>query len=302
MDPILEIDRLGKSFGRIKAVDEISLSLKQGEIFGFLGPNGAGKTTTIGMILGLIYPDHGEISVFGGKTSPKYPGPLQRVGALFGAVPAFYPYLSVFQNLDQVARLHAAVDSTRISEVIEMVGLSEASGRKARNLSTGMKQRLGLGMALVHRPDLLILDEPTNGMDPNGTRFVRNLLKSLSSQGITIFLSSHRLHEVEQVCDRVAVLSKGKILKQGFVKDLLAQSDLFELRVVDVTRAQESLLKMPEVQIQMCDGNNRIRVAGAEKESVVKHLVNDGVIPSEVKEVKQSLEDLFSTMTTMEVA
>lgn len=302
MGPILNIDHLSRSFGEIKAVDDISLKLKRGEIFGFLGPNGAGKTTTIGMILGLINPDHGRIIVFGKNTSPKTPEPLRNVGALFGAVPAFYPYFSVFENIDLVAQLHDEVDKVRVFEVIEMVGLSDAQARKAKNLSTGMKQRLGLGMALVHQPDLLILDEPTNGMDPNGTRFVRKLLKTLSSQGVTIFLSSHRLHEVEQICDRVAVLNKGKIIKQGSVEDLLTQSGFFELKVSDISRARESLLRMPEVQLHLCDAGKVIRVAGYGKEQIVKHLVEDGVIPDEIKKVNQNLEDLFSTITEREVA
>jgi len=300
MHAILQIDQLSKYFGEIKAVDEVSLTLNQGEIFGFLGPNGAGKTTTIGMILGLIYPDQGQVSVYGNSVSPRTPGVLCNVGALFGAAPAYYPYLSVYENIRTVAEMHHQVGASRISTVIDLVGLSDARNRKAKNLSTGMKQRLGLGMALVHQPDLLILDEPTSGLDPNGTRFVRNLIRSLSGEGVTIFLSSHRLNEVEQICDRVAFLNQGKIIKTGPVKELISQPGLLEISVRDLAQAKRSLLSLPEIQLRVCD-NDVLRAAGCEKEQIITHMVEDGVIPTEVREVNQNLEDLFSKITTEEV-
>lgn len=299
MDPILEIEHLSKCFDEVKAVDDISLTLNHGEIFGFLGPNGAGKTTTIGMILGLIYPDHGQIKVFGKRVSPKAPEPLRNIGALIGAAPAVYPYLSVSENIRIVADMHRRDEGSRISEVIDMVGLADVRDRKAKNLSTGMKQRLGLGMALVHQPDLLILDEPTSGLDPNGTRFIRNLIRSLSEEGVTVFLSSHRLHEVEQICDRVAVLNHGKIIKSGSVKDFLSLPDELEISVIDLSEAKTCLQGLPNIQWRVCDGQT-LRVSGCKKEQIVKHMVEDGVVPMEVREVNQTLEDLFSKITEKE--
>jgi ABC-2 type transport system ATP-binding protein len=300
MDPILEIEHLSKYFGEVKAVDDVSLTLNRGEIFGFLGPNGAGKTTTIGMILGLIYPNHGQIKVFGEKVSPNASVSLRNIGALIGATPAVYPYLSVYENIRIVADMHQQDKESRISEVIDMVGLSNVRNRKGKDLSTGMKQRLGLGMALIHQPELLILDEPTSGLDPNGTRFVRNLIRSLSEAGVTIFLSSHRLHEVEQICDRVAFLNRGKIIKAGSVAKLILTPDVLEVSVVDLSQAKTCLLGLPEIQLRVCDGNV-LRVSGYEKEQIIKHMVEDGVIPNEVREVNQTLEDLFSMITEKEV-
>jgi len=218
---ILKITNLQKYYGDVHAVEDVSIDIKQGEIFGFLGPNGAGKTTTIAMILGLIYPTHGQIEVCGQTVSPLQSKALINVGALVGASPAIIPYLSVKDNLKLIARIHPEIKEIRIQEVINMVKLSDASNRKASKLSTGMKQRLGIAMALLHHPRLLILDEPTNGMDPVGMREMRILLKKLADDGVTIFLSSHLLHEVEQVCDRVAFLNKGHIIAQGDVTTLI---------------------------------------------------------------------------------
>ena len=300
MHPILEIDHLSKYFGDLKAVDDVSLALNPGEIFGFLGPNGAGKTTTIGMILGLIYPDHGQVKVFGEKVSPTAPQSLRNVGALCGAAPSYYPYLSVYENIRIVADMHQQDKNGRISEMIEMVGLSGAGTRKAKDLSTGMKQRLGLGMALVHHPKLLILDEPTNGLDPNGTRFVRNLLKSLSEDGVTIFLSSHRLHEVEKICDSVAVLNRGRIIKSGPVNELLSLPDLLEINVKDLSQAKTCLEDLPEIQLRICN-DHLLRVSGYEKGKIIEHMKEKRAIPMEVREVKQTLEDLFSEITEKEI-
>ena len=237
---ILHTQDLRKYFGQVHAVDGVNLSVSRGQVYGFLGPNGSGKTTTIGMILGLIHPTAGRVSLFGNPVSPSQTRPLRNVGALVGA-PSLVPYLSARQNLDLIARLSPELPHTRIDEVLETVGLDESANRRASHFSTGMKQRLGLGMAILHKPDLLILDEPTNGMDPAGMRDIRNLIIMLADQSVTIFISSHLLHEVEQICDRVAVLKQGKIIAEGEVKDLLGKMATVHVRVPSTNAAIKCL-------------------------------------------------------------
>ncbi len=224
---VLRLQGLHKAFGSVQAVRDLSLQVRAGECFGFLGPNGAGKTTTIGMILGLIWPSAGRVEVLGQEVTPVQTGALREVGALVGT-PGFYPYLSGRENLRLLARLYPTVDEARIEEVLRLVGLSQVAERRVKGYSTGMKQRLGLAAALLHRPRLLVLDEPTNGLDPVGMAEMRRLLRALVEQGVTVFLSSHLLHEVEQVCDRVAILHQGHLVTQGPVADLLAERQNLE--------------------------------------------------------------------------
>jgi ABC-2 type transport system ATP-binding protein len=266
-------------------------------VFGFLGPNGAGKTTTIGMVLGLIHPSEGSITLFDQPVSANQNRGLQQVGSLVGA-PALMPYLTARENLQLVARLHPEVENGRIDEVLELVGLTQAAGRKVQGFSTGMKQRLGLGAALLHRPALIILDEPTNGLDPAGMREVRTLIRQLADDGITIFLSSHLLHEVEQVCDRIAVIRQGKIVAQGAVEELLNQSGQFvQLKVKNPAKAGELLAQLPNAAKIETNGSY-VQVSGIESETAVAHLTQNGIIPSEVQSQKKSdLESLFLELT-----
>ncbi|NPA06802.1 MAG: ATP-binding cassette domain-containing protein [Chloroflexi bacterium] len=221
-ETVLRLERLTKDYGSLRAVDNVTLEVFAGECFGFLGPNGAGKTTTIGMILGLLYPTSGRVVVLGEEVTPTRNAALRAVGALVGA-PGFYPYLSARENLRLLARVMPEVDTARVDEVLAFVGLDPSAARRAvKTYSTGMKQRLGLAAALLHRPRLLILDEPTNGLDPIGMAEMRQRLRMLVEQGVTVFLSSHLLHEVEQICDRVAILNHGRIVAQGAVTTLLA--------------------------------------------------------------------------------
>ncbi len=213
---------LTKRFGDLVAVDHVNLKVQEGELFGFLGPNGAGKTTTISMILGLLYPTAGRVHVLGEEVSPTRTHVLRQVGAMVNT-PGFLPYLSGRENLRLLARLYPDVDERRVDEVLELVGLRDAAKRKVKGYSTGMKQRLGLAAALLHRPRLLVLDEPTSGLDPIGMKEMRELLRALADGGTTIFLSSHLLHEVEQICDRVALIHQGRIVAEGEVRALLQQ-------------------------------------------------------------------------------
>ncbi len=220
MTVVLQTRHLRKQFGDFVAVEHVDLSISEGELFGFLGPNGAGKTTTIGMILGLLHPSAGRVEILGEEITPEHTDALRHVGALV-STPGFVPYLSGRENLHLLARLYPDVDRGRVEEVLKLVALQEAAARKVRGYSTGMKQRLGLAAAILHRPRLLVLDEPTNGLDPIGMKEIREMLRTLADEGVTIFLSSHLLHEVEQICDRVAILDHGRILAEGEVSHLL---------------------------------------------------------------------------------
>lgn len=290
----IEIRGLCKKFGKFTAVNDVDLPVPTGEVFGFLGPNGAGKTTTIGMLLGLIHPTAGEIKILGEPLTPHNTQILRQVGALVGA-PAFVPYLSAETNLQLVAKLYSNVDQKRIDEVIELVNLSHAGKRKAAKFSMGMKQRLGLAAALLHKPDLVILDEPSSGLDPNGQREFRTVIRRLADQGTTIFLSSHGLPEVEAICDRVAVLNAGKLVALDSVKSLLATEPKIELRVVDVISAENALSSLPNVTITTNDHD--INISGASTEAVLNALFTHNIVPTIFKPVANNLEDLFASLT-----
>jgi ABC-2 type transport system ATP-binding protein len=292
---VLETNKLKKHFGKVRAVEEVSLSVSRGQVYGFLGPNGSGKTTTIGMVLGLIHPTSGKVRLFGERVSPGHSMPLRRVGAIVGA-PALVPYFSARQNLDLLTRLNPDLPEGRVEEILETVGLTEASNRRAGRYSTGMKQRLGLAMAMLHNPELLVLDEPTNGMDPAGMREIRNLLRELANHGVTVFISSHLLHEVEQICDRVAILKHGQVVAEGEVKDLLNEEEIVRVRVTSPVEAAK-LLQRTQGVARVQPNGNYISISGLSSQSVVAQLTAHGIIPSEVITVQQDLESIFIELT-----
>src|ERR687885_1451 len=231
-DYLVETRDLTKKYGpRIVAVDGVSLTVRRGEVYGFLGPNGAGKTTTLSMLLGLIRPTSGTASVLG--RSPGDPEGLARVGALVES-PAFYPYLSGRDNLRVIAR-YAGVPKERVEEVFDLIDLTDRARDKFATYSLGMKQRLGVAAALLKDPELLILDEPTNGLDPAGMADMRRLVRSLGSGRRTVFLSSHLLSEVEQICDRVGVIQHGRLVAEGTLAELRGASRLL-VRVEPIER------------------------------------------------------------------
>lgn len=294
---ILETKQLTKTFGSHKAVDSVNITVYEGEVFGFLGPNGAGKTTTLGMALGLIHPSSGEVEVLGERVTPNRVHALKNVGALLGA-PAFVPYLSAWNNIELVARLTPGVDKKRIDEVIELVGLTDAARKKVSKFSTGMKQRVGLAMALVHRPRFVILDEPTNGLDPAGMREIRQLLRSLVENGTSVLLSSHLLNEVQQVCDRIAVLNKGHVVAQGKVQDLLdGQKPSVRLTVPDTVAAVRAFESLAGVENVQANGDTLI-VVGVTSQAVMNHLLSHHIIPTEITAQKSDLESLFMDVTS----
>ncbi|MBN1430742.1 MAG: ABC transporter ATP-binding protein [Anaerolineae bacterium] len=292
---VFETTHLKKHFGNVKAVEDVSFEVRRGEVFGFLGPNGAGKTTTIGLALGLIHSTGGEIKILGEQVTPSRTRSLRRVGALVGAAPAIIPYLNAWENVRLVARLHPEVTGQRVKEVIDLVKLGEDAGRAAGKFSTGMKQRLGLAMALVHQPELLILDEPTNGMDPIGMREVRNLLRALADDGITVFVSSHLLHEVEQIADRVAVLNKGRIVAQGITSELSGLRTIVRVRTADPVTAAGALQTLEGVGVK--PNGSCLDITGLSSEEVIARLSAHGITLSEVTVLNNNLEDLFIELT-----
>jgi len=233
---------LTKRYGDIAAVDGLDLTVEPGQLYGFLGPNGAGKTTTIRMALGLILPTDGEVELFGEPVGPTH-APLERVGALVEE-PAFWKYLSGAKNLEYFARAGAGTDRAgararlgRVDHVLATVGLTEAAGKRVKAYSQGMRQRLGIALALLGEPELLVLDEPTNGLDPSGMREMRVLLRHLADDGTTIFVSSHLLAEVEAMCDRVGVMAHGRLVAEGSPGTLRGGTDRVRVEVDDAAAA-----------------------------------------------------------------
>jgi ABC-2 type transport system ATP-binding protein len=216
------LDDLCKSYGRITAVDHLSLKVHAGQMAGFLGPNGAGKSTTLYMTSRLVHPSGGRIEIFGHNVWENFKSAIQYVGTMV-ETPSFYEYLSGRKNLELMGRLRGNVTGAEIREILERIGLIERQNDKVATYSHGMKQRLGLGMALLGKPRLLILDEPTNGMDPEGTREILSFLQEkVKNDGLTVFISSHLLYEVEEYCDRVFVINHGRLISSGKVKEILA--------------------------------------------------------------------------------
>ncbi len=292
---VLQTQHLKKYYRSVHAVEDISLTVKRGEIFGFLGPNGSGKTTTIGMMLGLIQPTAGSVEVLGQHVTPQSNQVLRRVGTLVGA-PSILPPFSARQNLQLLARLYPTIPSQRVSQVLEMVGLRDAADRPTRQFSTGMKQRLGLALALLNMPEVLILDEPTNGMDPAGMHEIRTLLRQLVTQGTTIFLSSHLLHEMELLCDRVAVVQRGYLIRQGAVKDLLTVKETVRIQTSDPQGTAQALETLSGVTNISMNGSS-VDVQNVSSKQVLEHLVMQSKTPDEVFILHPDLESIFLELT-----
>jgi ABC-2 type transport system ATP-binding protein len=243
----VETRGLVKRYGEIVAVDQVDLSVERGDVFGYLGPNGAGKTTSLRMLLGLIRPTAGSAHLFG--RDPLVEGAKALAGvAGFVEAPRFYPYLSGRRNLQLLADYDEPVSTARIEEVFELVELRDRAKDRVGGYSHGMRQRLGIAAALLRDPRLLLLDEPTTGLDPAGMRDMRELVRRLASEGITIVLSSHLLYEVEELCNRVAIIRRGRIVYQGSLRELLATAASgYRLRAVDPERARTLLLAQPGI-------------------------------------------------------
>jgi ABC-2 type transport system ATP-binding protein len=298
MDAVIVTEGLTKRFKERTAVDDLNLLVRPGEIFGFLGPNGAGKTTTIGMLLGLVRPTSGRAIVMGYDIQRQPAPALRAVGAMI-EVPAFYPYLSGRDNLRVLARA-GGLPEARVTAALDLVELSDRARDKFRGYSQGMRQRLGLASALLHEPQLIILDEPTNGLDPAGQHEIRELIRNLASSGHTIFLSSHMLNEVEQLCGRVAILKAGRVIAEGAVADLLRRGRGVLLRVAGDPSAALALLRAtPWITSVEQQGDALLLDAPAARTAEINTLLAAQGIPvAEIRTHEARLEDFFLEVTT----
>ena len=303
---VIETSGLVKRFGAVTAVAGLDLAVQQGDVFGFLGPNGAGKTTTIRMLVALLRPSAGEIRLFGETVRPGA-RTLERVGSLVER-PAFYPYLSATENLllfSAARGIRGPTARTAIDEALEGTGLGSVSERKVGGFSTGMRQRLGLSLALLHRPALVILDEPTNGLDPSGVVEVRSIIAGLAREGTTVFLSSHVLTEVEQLCRRVAVLRHGHVVAQGQTRDLLGGRERLLVRfdTQDQADAAGRVLVSAGLGVERPAGSEAmppawfVDTAASEGSRVARTLGEAGIYPAELSIDRPSLEDVFLELT-----
>ena len=301
MTAVIEVDGLCKEYrgrrrGRLRAVDGMDLSVPAGGVFGFLGPNGSGKTTTIRCVLGLSRPSAGRCRLLGANCPAQLPTVIGRVGALV-ETPGLTSGVSGRQTLGILAT-SAGIGNRQVDAVLARVGLAERADDLANTYSLGMRQRLGLAIALLKDPEVLILDEPANGLDPAGIREIRELVRELADEGRTVFLSSHLLGEVELVCDRVAIVSKGRTVAAGPIHEVLqaARPDAVWVKVTDLPGGSRTLTAAG-LRAELDGEHIRVDIAPTQAEHVTRALVADGHYPSELRPVEASLEDAFFALT-----
>jgi ABC-2 type transport system ATP-binding protein len=300
MDPYIEIHNLSKHYGEIRAVDQLSMKVLPGDIYGFLGPNGSGKSTTIRMMLSLIRPTSGQILLFGHDLAVDRYRTLSRVGALIEK-PDFYNYLPARKNLEILGKLSKVRNlNSRVDEVLDLVGLLPRAKSIVRTFSLGMKQRLGIAQALLHKPDLIILDEPTNGLDPQGQKEVRDLLKSLSNDlNITILISSHILFEIEQIANRMVIINQGKALVEGNVQDLINGQDRQVTYVLEDSAPVCAVIPGTpwESRFQKCTSERVwFKISKEEIPDLTTFLIGKGIRIYAIEPVR-SLEEFFLQLT-----
>nr|WP_303684434.1 ABC transporter ATP-binding protein [Brevundimonas naejangsanensis] len=292
MTSVIETNGLTKTYGAVRALDGLSLSIPRGGVYGVLGPNGAGKSTLFRILLGLIRPTAGEVRVMGQPTGD--PAVTRRMGSMI-ETPRYPPYLTARQALRWLALAHGMGAEAETDRWLGRVGLSEAADRKVRGFSVGMMQRLGVAAALMTRPDLVILDEPTSGMDPPGIQEMRALIRSLADDdGVTIILASHQLLEVQRVCDRVAILNRGKLAAEGRVSDLTASGERLRLSATPLAKVMAVLGERGSVQ----DDAVMAAVPRAEAPALLRALIEQGVDIDEARWVGADLESVFMTETS----
>lgn len=295
---VLSTHGLTKDFKRLRAVDNLDLSVCRGDVFGFLGPNGCGKTTTIRMIFGLIYPTSGYVQVLDHKVPDDRLNALRHLGG-FVDDPMFYGNMTARQNLRLLGEMNGEVSEERISKVLEMVGLADRGNSKVGSYSHGMRQRLGIALALIHNPDVIVLDEPTSGLDPQGMKDVRGLIRELGRQGTTVFLSSHLLHEVELVCNRAAIMSKGRVIVQGPVSELHPASHAVKVLTDNQRRALEIIQRMAAPgAVRQDEEYIIVESSDGFVPEMVRRLVADNVgVLAVIPATLQGLEDMFLELT-----
>lgn len=312
---IISTNRLTKAYGKLVAVNDLHVQVMRGDVFGFLGPNGAGKSTTIRMLLGLVRPTAGRAILFGMDTAYEMPAILRHVGAIV-EMPVFYPYLSGIDNLRVVAAASGMVsgraNQRRIEEVLELVELKKQAKMAYRKYSLGMKQRLGIASALLIDPELVLLDEPTNGLDPAGMYEIRQLIQRLAALGKTIFISSHLLNEVQQVCNRVAILQRGNLIKQGNVRELLRGKEQVQVRLSEASELERAQGVLEQARAQGADwmgcvhvekdrqGQEALRIDAPQHYSaeINRLLAQEGLFAAELHPYEGSLEEVYLQLTT----
>ena len=298
---VIEVEGLRKEYRRVRggrtlAVDGLDMAVPQGGVFGFLGPNGAGKTTTIRCVLGLVRPTAGRCTLLGADVRAALASVIRRVGSIV-ETPALYPRFSGRLNLELFGRLQG-IGRPTVDAVLDQVGLADRAGDQVRTYSLGMKQRLGIAAALLKDPELLILDEPANGLDPAGIKEVRDLVRRLGNEGRTVFVSSHQLAEVQQMCDRVAILSRGRVVAAGRVAEVLARGRR-EALIVKLRELEEGVgaLRAAGLEASMEDGMLRVHLPASEGARVTEILASRGMFVSELRPEEVSLEDVFLELT-----
>lgn len=297
METILSIKNLHKRFGLVHAVNDVSLEIQKGNVYAILGPNGSGKSTTLGIVLNVVNKTSGEYSWFGGTMETHEA--LKKVGAIIER-PNFYPYMTAEENLKLVCKIKG-ISYGKVHEKLELVGLIERKDSKFRTFSLGMKQRLAIASALLNDPEILILDEPTNGLDPQGIHQIRDIIRLIASQGTTILLASHLLDEVEKVCSHVLVLRKGRILYSGKVDEMTANEGFFELQSDDNSALKAAVETHPAVDKTMIDENKvlvylKSPVGAAE---LNRYLFDRNIVLKHLVKRKNSLEEQFLELTAV---
>ncbi|MBZ4044267.1 ABC transporter ATP-binding protein [Flavobacterium hibisci] len=295
METILTIENLHKRYGRIQALKNISFEIQKGRVYGILGPNGSGKSTTLGIVLNVVNRTSGNYSWFGGKMQTHEA--LKKVGAIIER-PNFYPYMTAEENLKLVCKIKS-IDYSKINEKLDLVGLTERKNSKFSTFSLGMKQRLAIASALLNDPEILILDEPTNGLDPQGIHQIRDIIKKIASQGTTILLASHLLDEVEKVCSHVVVLRKGEMLYSGSVDGMSANEGFFEVQSEDNETLKSVLNEHPAVD-RIAEEEGKISVylkSELSASELNKFLFSKDIALSHLVKRKNSLEAQFLELT-----
>ncbi|THF51582.1 ATP-binding cassette domain-containing protein [Flavobacterium supellecticarium] len=296
METILTIQNLDKKFGNVHAVKNVSFEIKKGNVYGILGPNGSGKSTTLGIILNVVNKTSGNYTWFDGKLDTHHA--LKKVGAIIER-PNFYPYLTAEENLKLVCKIKG-VSYDKVKEKLEVVGLYERKDSKFRTFSLGMKQRLAIASALLNDPEILILDEPTNGLDPQGIRQIRDIIRHIASMGTTILLASHLLDEVEKVCSHVVVLRKGEILYTGTVDGIISNEGFFELQSDDHEILKSTLTNLTAIdKIEEEEGKLLVYLnAPLEASELNRFLFQHNIVLNHLVKRKHSLEEQFLQLTS----
>lgn len=289
----IELVDVKKTIGKKEIIKGLSFSIPKGEVFGFIGPNGAGKTTTIRMIVGLMTLTDGDILIQGNSIKTNFKQAIREVGAIVEN-PEMYPFMTGLQNLKHYARMVPGVTNERIHEVVKLIGLEKAINEKVGRYSLGMRQRLGIAQALLHRPSVLILDEPTNGLDPAGIREIRQHIRKLATdENVAIIISSHLLSEIEQMCDRIGVIKNGKLIKIQNVGGETTDNLIHHIEIKPLDKAIQLLKDQYQIEAVELDGNLSFRCEKEQVPSIIKSLVENDCAIYQVNVANGTLEDQF---------